>query len=571
MPLDDPNATGPVLHRIVAASLEEHGWLLTDHEQALVKAYLGLPPLAGHLYARLLHRVREVFRDDGLDEQERACLPSLEAAALIDHEVPAPDRLGLLRVPELSSACEAAGLPHRGRRAALLERLTPHAEGIRLEAHRVLHHGLFQRMQALFLRHPRADYRVVVLDAIGVMPKPRYTATPSASPFPSRDAMLQFEAARAVLDRCREGEPALPSLFQALRWLCDSPSPGPGQRHFSTRRVAAVIASIAARELERAGEPARALAVYQALLDDGTMEPGALVPRAVLAAEAAGDPSAALVLAQRWLPRVDPAAAVALERSARRLARAQALSWEASPLRAPPHRALALPVAPRRRNRPHYRVSVQGQAVDLPVEAALVASIPSRRALHGESAPWTTLFALLLADLYFLPVPGMLPVPWLSGPLDLGRPAFAEQRRGPLERRLAAIRAGAAPALVRQRWERHAGQALGGARWDLASPEELAIIALALGGPALATIIARLANEGWQAARGLPDLVVLPGEPCPLPGPDAGRLGPGLLLAEVKGPGDSVRDAQAAWFHLLLEAGAPLELWRVSPLEPRPE
>ena len=568
MPLDDPNATGPVLHRIVSASLVEHGWLLTDTERAVVQGYLELEPTAGHLYARLLHRVRDHFRADSLADPERDCLLALEAQGLLDREVPAPERLALLRVPELAAICRTLELPHRARRAALLERLLPHADGVELPVFRVLHRGLFRRMQALFLRHPRADYRVVVLDAIGVMSRPSYTPTPSASPFPDRAAMLQFELARAVLDLCREGEPALPFLPQALGWLSDSPAPGPGQRHFSTRRVAAVLASLAARELERTGEPAAALAIYTRLLDDGTLQPGALLPRAILAAEAGAGPARALELAARWRPHVDPAAAVAVDRSARRLARKSKQTWDAPTLRKPPRRDISLTGASARSHRPLYRVRIDGDELALPVEQALVASIPSRRVLHGESAPWTTLFALLLADLYFLPVPGMLPVAWLSGPLDLGRPAFAEQRSAQLERRLTELRDGAAIPLINQRWAQHAGTTLGGARWDRATADDLERIAQALGGPALASIIARLAHEGWQAARGLPDLVVLPGAEAPLPGPDAGSLPPGLLLAEVKGPGDAVRDAQAAWFHLLLEAGAPVELWHVQRTPP---
>lgn len=563
MPLSDPNATGPVLHRIVAASLAEHGWLLNDDERATVQAYLELPLLTGHLYARLLHRVREVFRDDGLSDRERAELPILEDAGLLDLAVPAEARLELLRVPELATACKALGLPARGRRVVLLERLAPHAEVVVLAAHRVLHRGLFQRMQALFLRHPRADYRVVVLDALGVMPRPSYQPTPSASPFPDRASMLQFEQARAVLDLCREGEPALPYLDQALAWLTSSPTPGPGQRHFSTRRVAAVVASLAARELERTGDHDQAVAVYRALLEDDTIEPGALAPRTILATEAASGPEQALTLAQHWLPRVDPAAAVALDRTARRLARKLGQPWPAYALHRPPQRELELPAAPARGARPLYQVSLDGQPSALPVEQALVASLPGRRVLHGEAAPWTTLFALLLHELYFLPVPGMLPVPWLSGPLDIGRPAFAEQRREPLERLLLRIQDGQATAMLRRHHSSLTGCALAGAHWHLASAAELELIATSLGGAALARILSRLATEGWQAARGLPDLVILPGPPVPAPGPNAGTLPPGLLLAEVKGPGDQVRDAQAAWFHLLVEARAPVELWRV--------
>jgi hypothetical protein len=296
-------------------------------------------------------------------------------------------------------------------------------------------------------------------------------------------------------------------------------------------------------------------------LEDGALEPGDLAQRAVLAAGAL-DPPGAVGLAGRWCPRVDPASALALERSARRLARAAGVTWGSAPRRTPPKRRWTLPGAGGDGARPLYRI--EGQ--DLPVEPALVhlLAVRGRRVQHAEAAPWTTLFALILRDLYFLPLPGVLPVPWLTGPLDLGTPAFAEARPAALEDRLAEVRAGAAPALVRARFQAHAGELLAGARWDLCDGEALAAAAEALGGPALAVVLGRLAREGWQAARGLPDLLILPGPALDLPEAAPAHLGPGLLLAEVKGPGDSVRDAQAAWFHLLLEAGAPVELWTVA-------
>jgi hypothetical protein len=557
----DPAATGPVLHRLVEAALAEHGALLEPGEVEVVQRFLALPPAVGHLYARLLQRVRETFRVDGLDEADQAALPVLEAVALVDAEVAPAERLEALRVPELQAVCRALGLPAGGRRATLVERLAGFDPPGFPILRRTLHRPLFRRLQRLLLRHPRADLRVVVLDLIGVQPRPVYTPGPGAPLFASRAELLDFEEARAALDACREGALALPLLEPALAWLAASPPPTPANRHFSTRRVAAKILALAARELERAAEPALALALYERLLEDGALEPGELAQRAVLAAGSL-DPAAAVRLADRWLPRVDPASSLALERSARRLARAAGLPRASPRLHAPVDRRLVLSGACGEGARPLYRIDGQ----DLPVEPALVRLLAARgrRVLHAEAAPWTTLFALILRDLYFLPLPGVLPVPWLTGPLDLGTPAFAEARQGPLETRLAEVRAGAAPGLVRARFQAHAGELLAGARWELCDGAALTTIAQALGGPALARLLGRLAWEGWQAARGLPDLLILPGPELDLPEANPSRLGPGLLLAEVKGPGDSVRDAQAAWFHLLLEEGAPVELWAVA-------
>ena len=88
-------------------------------------------------------------------------------------------------------------------------------------------------------------------------------------------------------------------------------------------------------------------------------------------------------------------------------------------------------------------------------------------------------------------------------------------------------------------------------------------------GPALATVMDRLAHEGWRASQGLPDLVVLPGEPVELPAAPA-LLSSDLVLAEIKGPGDQVRDEQAVWFRRLAHTKVRVELWRVERTEPDP-
>jgi hypothetical protein len=41
-----------------------------------------------------------------------------------------------------------------------------------------------------------------------------------------------------------------------------------------------------------------------------------------------------------------------------------------------------------------------------------------------------------------------------------------------------------------------------------------------------------------------------------------------MLLAEVKGPGDSLRDEQRVWMHRLLELGVPTEVWKVRRKKP---
>ena len=79
---------------------------------------------------------------------------------------------------------------------------------------------------------------------------------------------------------------------------------------------------------------------------------------------------------------------------------------------------------------------------------------------------------------------------------------------------------------------------------------------------ALVAILERLLHEGWQAARGLPDLILLPGPPIVLESFPR-RLGSELCLVELKSPKDTLSDAQRFWLHTLIKEGSRAEVWRV--------
>jgi hypothetical protein len=79
----------------------------------------------------------------------------------------------------------------------------------------------------------------------------------------------------------------------------------------------------------------------------------------------------------------------------------------------------------------------------------------------------------------------------------------------------------------------------------------------------LAAVLETLLHHGPHATAGLPDLIVWPGPAIGIAGAYPHKLGPGLVLAEVKGPGDAVRDEQLVWHDRLMRAGAAVELWHV--------
>ncbi len=197
------------------------------------------------------------------------------------------------------------------------------------------------------------------------------------------------------------------------------------------------------------------------------------------------------------------------------------------------------------------------------IEQAVVLELRSRgrAALHDEGGVLRTLGTLLVSDLLFLPVPGALPVPRLPAPLDLGTPAFRRARAEPFARRLEELDAGLGPAIARRAWTGHVGTRLVGAAWELG---EFAVVAAADGLPPAAHRALALAVADGTRFTGLPDLLVLPGPEIELEGGWPRRVPAGLVAAEVKGPGDTLRDGQIGWLDALVRVGVRAELWEVS-------
>jgi hypothetical protein len=108
-------------------------------------------------------------------------------------------------------------------------------------------------------------------------------------------------------------------------------------------------------------------------------------------------------------------------------------------------------------------------------------------------------------------------------------------------------------------------EAWGGERLAGLDPRMVATAASVPGGVAR-VILERLAREGWDAARGLPDVWIPPGAAQRVEEALPSRIGPDASLVEVKGPGDSLQDAQIAWLDRLMGDGISVELWEVRSL-----
>ena len=507
---------------------------------------------AGVTWARLLDRRLPWFRPAQLTWEDvpdpAAAVAQLEAGGWVDGLVPAEARLSAFTVPELKAALARHRLRRGGRRAELVERLLEAGLAPTEPVRRLARRSLVRRLELLAFESAWRGRKTLLLERIGVTRHVDHPVTAGPPVFARRTDLLSLEQSLGVETDDPEGELVrIDALPARPVWLAE----------VDPRRFRARAVRHAARELERRGEAARAANLYAGLLERRVGRPERLAPRLALALEAAGDPERALQACVTWRDRVAPSARPAMERTGRRLARKLGHPWRPlPPLVRPRRRRVWLPAAERRGPRPLW-----GDP-PLAVEAAVARALSPRVALHGENQIWTTLFGLLLGELYWLPVPGMLPSPGRSGPRDLGTPAFAEHRAAELGARLQAVRRG--ELRLADRWARWAGRSMRGVRWGLAPVETLEAFASSLGPGAVAAVLERLAREGWAAARGLPDLAILPGEALRIDAIPA-RVGAGALLVEVKGPTDSLSDEQKVWLDVLTRAGAPVEVWDLRP------
>jgi hypothetical protein len=531
-----------------------------------VRLCLNLEPSAGSLFARLFSRRGAVFRIDALQYVDVPD-PGVAAQLLVQAGLAWPRRLIPLHkiiachtVPELKQSCKVQGLRQSGRRQALVERLLAGGDRSSLlgPCIRLRHSALFRRLARIYLQSHSGDLSRVVLDAIGVQCFARYAPTGGPTLFQNRARLLAYEDAVAVLSEERDeaGWAAMASTLLAA--VVSEPVQSPARRKFCARRLYARSAFRSARAVERVHGPQEAIEVYRKLMRSGAEEQSAARLRLALCLGRAGraEEGATLCEPHLGLPQTGWDG-LALERTGRRLARSCGRSWLARPgLSSASERTWRLPLASR--HPPRFSTPDGPMAV----EPAVVADLHhrGREALHGESAPWTTLFGLLFHSAIFAPVPGMLPTRCMSGPMDLYLEGFAERRRSIIAGLVSRIQAGEAEPIIRETVAAHHGEQIAGVHWNLMTVEGLCRLARAIGPDPLCRIMTLFAEQPGRARSGMPDLLILPGE--------GAGLRPGLILAELKAPGDALRDNQRWWHHGLLQAGLEVEVWRVEDSSP---
>lgn len=184
-----------------------------------------------------------------------------------------------------------------------------------------------------------------------------------------------------------------------------------------------------------------------------------------------------------------------------------------------------------------------GDAVEIQVRDHLNAQ-GGGQCFYVENTLLPGLFALLFWEVLYAPLPGAFFHPFQSGPADLFRDEFAQQRQTLIDAAFARLHDGSYCQHMLTTWQQKEGISCPLLHWpSLPLPlleQALAVIPAAT----LEALFRHLLADLRHHSRGLPDLVWLADDPAQ-----------GFRLIEVKGPGDRLQDHQRLWLEVFLQQG----------------
>ncbi|KAK6340669.1 hypothetical protein TWF696_008994 [Orbilia brochopaga] len=171
------------------------------------------------------------------------------------------------------------------------------------------------------------------------------------------------------------------------------------------------------------------------------------------------------------------------------------------------------------------------------------------KGFHSEGGIIKTIFAYLMFDILFLPLPNIFQTEFQTCPLDLHTDSFYICRMSEINHRLVEISNGEGPRIVMEVWKREVERqtCVIGLDWNFEVTEVCEIIEC-LGGEALSVICKVLCQEYQQRSSGMPDLFLW------------NHSQKKAKFAEVKSENDRLSDNQRVWIDVLTGAGVETEL-----------
>ncbi|KAK6501825.1 hypothetical protein TWF481_009648 [Arthrobotrys musiformis] len=171
------------------------------------------------------------------------------------------------------------------------------------------------------------------------------------------------------------------------------------------------------------------------------------------------------------------------------------------------------------------------------------------KGFHCEGGIVKTIFAYLMYDILFLPLPNIFQTEFQTCPLDLHTDSFYVCRISEINHRLMEISNNGGVDIVRDVWKREVDRqtCVIGLDWKF-DIDELCEVVECLGGETLSVICKVLCQEYQQRSSGMPDLFLWDYE------------GKKAKFVEVKSENDRLSDTQRVWIDVLTGAGVETEL-----------
>jgi hypothetical protein len=549
------------MERLLRFVLKERAHLLARFERSRAQGFLSLPLAARRLYTRLYSRRGPSFLLSSLfyaeiPEVERTARELADRGFLAIIQAPrdteeATQLFSLFTKEQLLSIVKRrfGSMVNKLKKEQLLTALLDHPDDWMHTSHerfvRLLDAEIFSLCEVLFFgnRHQSlTDFILVDLAKIAYFPY----SIGGEFIFTDREQIARYLSAAKLLERASETtnkDEALSMLPGLLSLLTESSALPAHQRLIDPRRYWQRAAFFAARESERHGESDAAKSIYEALsqIDAEPHTQAEAIDRFGMLCKRGNDAASLEALYQKITKNLDALSLFQLET---RRAKLSLCDDPKRALREAPVISLSLTQTGHQGAKATYRGK---QSEALSIEQATL-EVLGGDGKWAENGLWLTLFGVLCWEAIFAPLDGVFIQPFQAGPLDLWSDSFFERRRELFDTLFARLSSDPLAALETND-PKYRGYACHFTLWEEYPLPLLRRVVESLGVKLIA-ILRRIAQNPNRHSNGLPDLLVFDAE--------------GLLLVEVKGPGDSIRLAQRLWHDYLLRAGVRVRLAKVT-------
>ena len=549
----------PLLTEILQRHMECSKHLFGYCEHHAYQSYLSLNNDDQAHFQRLFLRKNPFQRVDKL-ELSASCFKRLTETGLLRTIVlPKVQTTNLMTRNELSAICVTLKLPSTGRKSSLIERLLPHWEDkFNPPMVWVAYRHLFHKAVQWYTANPNGHISDLVIQELGYrhyFSKGHFNTQPM---FKRRKQRVMFEIARRFSPYRMPNPPSLNWIKALFDKFNNFDYTNQNTRFDPLRRVFRSLHQWVAL-LTKADLSAALSFIELVPFEEQNPE---LVRKLALECQRQGKTEQGLGLIKSIVHLQNLEARLALTQTYNQMAHKIRKPRLTLPIiKLPNEREIELIQSGTQKNRPVFRVN----EMELSVENAVCQhlALEGHIAIYTEGVLWQALMIILFWEAFKAPITGQLPSPVLRAPLDFKSPEFVQRRLKWIEPIMKSIANGQAISIFEQN-QNHLDLTVKGLESHRITTEKLRSILVNIPCDALTKIMNILLFDCHQNSKGMPDLIIFPKSDkvfsCAFPN----RFRSRFLLAELKTRNDKLSPAQSAWFHRLILADIPAELWQIN-------